>query len=72
VVSAVGDWHRAVPAGMVGVSATVQGTSEPGSKQRHFLVRKDEYHTRENNPGRIFLIVPTRHQTWDPAQLVQS
>ena len=72
VVSASGDWHQAVPKGMVGVTATVQGSREPGSKQQHFLVSKDEYDTREKNPGGIFVIDPTRHQTWDPAQEVAS
>jgi hypothetical protein len=67
VISASGDWHQAVPMRMVGVTATVKGSREPGSKQRHFLVSKDEYHTREKNPGGIFVIDPTRHQTWDPA-----
>ena len=56
VVSASGDWHQAVPKGMVGVSATIQGSREPGSKQRHFLVSKAEYDTRTNNPGGIFVI----------------
>jgi hypothetical protein len=72
VVSASGDWHRAVPKGMVGVSATVQGSREPGTKQQHFLVSKSEYDTRTNNPGGMFVIDPTRHQSWDPAQEVAS
>ena len=66
VISASGDWHRAVPKGMVGVTATIQGSREPGSKHRHFLVSKDEYDTRQSNPGGIFVIDPAHHQTWDP------
>jgi hypothetical protein len=66
VISASGDWHQAVPKGMVGVTATIQGSREPGSKQRHFLVGKVEYDTRDKNPGGIFVIDPSRHQTWDP------
>jgi hypothetical protein len=72
VIPASGDWHRSVPAGMVGVTATIQGSREPGSEHRHFLVPKDEYDTREKNPGGIFVINPTRHQTWDPAREVAS
>ncbi len=72
VVSACGDWHSAVPKGMVGVTATIQGSREPGSKQRHFLVSKAEYDTREKNPGSIFVIDPARHHTWDPALEVAS
>ena len=66
VISASGDWHRAVATGMVGVTATVQGSREPGSQHHHFLVTKDEYATRQNNPGGIFVIDPARHRTWDP------
>jgi hypothetical protein len=67
VVSASGDWHPAIPKGMVGVTATIQGSRQPGSKQDHFLVPKDEYDTRSNNPGGIFVIDPTRHKRWDPS-----
>jgi Domain of unknown function (DUF7007) len=66
VISASGDWHRAVVTGMVGVTATVQGSRKPGSQHHHFLVTKDEYATRQNNPGGIFVIDPARHQPWDP------
>jgi hypothetical protein len=72
VISASGDWHRAVPKGMVGVTATIQGSREPGSKHQHFLVSKAEYDTREKNPGSIFVIDPARHQAWDPAREVAS
>jgi hypothetical protein len=72
VISASGDWHQAVPKGMVGVTATIQGSREPGSRHQHFLVSKVEYDTREKNPGGIFVIDPTRHQTWDPAREVAS
>ncbi len=57
---------------MVGVGATIQANERPGSKQQHFLVSKDEYDTRQNNPGCMFVIDPSRHQTWDPAQEVAS
>ena len=72
VISASGDWHRAVPKGMVGVTATIQGSREPGSKHRHFLVSKAEYDTRQSNPGGMFVIDPARHQTWDPEREVTS
>ena len=72
VISASGDWHCAVPKGMVGVTATIQGSREPGSKHQHFLVPKAEYDTREKNPGGIFVIDPARYQTWDPEREVTS
>jgi hypothetical protein len=57
---------------MVGVIATKGGSREPGLENHHFLVAKSEYETREKNPGGIFVIDPTRHQTWDPTQEVGS
>jgi hypothetical protein len=70
VISASGDWHRSVSNGMVGVIATKGGSREPGAENHHFLVSKDEYDTREKNPGGIFVIDPNRHQTWDPKREV--
>jgi hypothetical protein len=48
------------------------GSRERGAKHRHFLVPKDEFDTREKNPGGIFIIDPSRHQSWDPAREVAS
>jgi hypothetical protein len=68
VVSAFGDWHSAVPKGMVGVIATLGGSRSPGAKEHCFLVSDDDYDTRQNNPGGMFVIDPTRHHQWVPAE----
>jgi hypothetical protein len=65
VTAAFGDSHEAVPKGMVGVVATIQGSREPNSKPWYFLVAEDEYDTRGNNPGGYFVVDPRRHAPWD-------
>lgn len=49
VISAIGDWHDVVPNGMVGVVATLGGVRSFPYK-RYFLISKDEYQTRGNDP----------------------
>lgn len=46
VICAYGDWHKAVPAGMVGVVATVGGKRETGTPETKLLVPASEYHLR--------------------------
>lgn len=58
VTSARGDWAADVPAGMVGVTATIGGKRDGRSVARHFLVPAAEYEGR----GRFgFVIDGTRH-----------
>lgn len=65
-VSASGSWHPTVPAGMVGVTATLGGAnvlSDPRSRdRRHFLVPESEY--RQRVPYLSFVIDPARHEVW--------
>jgi hypothetical protein len=53
------DWHERVREGMVGVVATIGASRQPGTPKRHFLVPRDEYHTRFNNPGGNFVLDPS-------------
>lgn len=55
VSTAWGDWHPAVPKGMVGVVARIGGRHGPG---RYFLVPAKEYEAR-TQPS--FVVDPTRH-----------
>jgi len=58
VISASGDWHDKVPAGMVGVVARVGGRASGGEGLRHFLVPEEEYDRR----GRFgFIVDVSRH-----------
>lgn len=65
-IAAVGDWHDAVPAGYVGVTATmggkraVYGQSRP--PERGFLVPAAEY----AQPAPFgFVVDPARHKAWN-------
>jgi hypothetical protein len=65
VISACGDWHAKVPAGMVGCVATLGGHRGDGRgprpAERHFLVPADEYAKRDRFG---FVIDESRHQLW--------
>jgi len=64
-ICAYGDWHKKVPKGFVGVTATIGGVrSIYGNRnEKHFLVPADEYQCRTN--GEPFKIDPSRHSEWD-------
>lgn len=57
--AAWGDWHDAVPSGMVAVYATVGGAGDEGGTGAYFLVPAPEYQER----GRFgFVVDPARHR----------
>ena len=61
-VSVVGDWHKAVPKGMVGVTACIGGRNERGQYSgplRSFLVPAEEYRARD---GQSFVVDLAQHQ----------
>lgn len=59
-LAAWGDWHERVPAGMVGVVASIGGDRTTGREaHRYFLVPKDEYETGHRFS---FIVDPARHQ----------
>src|SRR5690606_13117684 len=59
-IAAWGDWHPAVPEGMVACLATRGGIRDDEGEARFFLVPKDEYGTRKACFG--FVIDLERHQ----------
>lgn len=62
VTSAFGDWHAKVPAGMVGVFATLLQADPPPGKW--FLVPLAEYEQARGG----FIVEPSRHQETEPIQ----
>ena len=61
-VSAVGDWHKGVPPGMVGVTACIGGRNEHGhygGPLRYFLVPAADYAGRGMQP---LVVDPAKHQ----------
>jgi hypothetical protein len=61
-----GDWHKQVPAGMVGVFATRGGSRNPdrdNSTDRYFLVPAAEYEARAHFG---FVVNPSRHTECAP------
>lgn len=61
-VSAVGDWHSAVPRGFVGVTACVGGRNDRGMYNgvlRNFLVPEAEYGKRTSFG---FIVDPAKHE----------
>jgi hypothetical protein len=62
VVSAVGDWHKDVPKGYVGVTATKGGRTPDGhipTERRYFLVPQEEYAARTKFD---FVVDPSKHK----------
>lgn len=68
VTAAWGDWHAQVPAGMVGVFATLGGSRDPGrdtTRDSYYLVPAAAYKARGSQS---FVIDPARHEACAPIQ----
>lgn len=63
-IAGFGSWHEDVPAGMVGVVASLGGlrhSLDPAYQEREFLVPVAEYRTSGALP---FVVDPVRHASW--------
>lgn len=59
-IAAFGTWHKAVPAGYVGVCATIGANRSPHAIARYFIVPETEYEGRHFlHP---FVVNPNKHQ----------